>query len=272
MKKILIFLIIFMSISSHALAGDNIAVYLDGEELTFAQPPVIRNDSTLVPFRVIFEKLGMTVQWSEEERRVTARKKDLLITLFADNLVMTVNNEKITLLTPPVIINDYTLVPLRAVSEAAGADVAWDADTRTVTINTEPDEYAFDDWCARVLDLTNAARRERGIAPLEWDDTLAALAGAHCADMIDRGYFDHNTPDGKTPFDRMKEAGIKYTRAGENIAAGQYSPEEAMVSWMKSEGHRANILNPNFTKIGISFAKGGDYGIYWAQEFICPAG
>ena len=72
--------------------------------------------------------------------------------------------------------------------------------------------------------------------------------------MIDRNFFAHNTPDGKTPFDRMK-------------AAGQSSPQNVMDSWMNSPGHRKNILNPDFEYIGVGLARGGSYGIYWAQEF-----
>ena len=85
--------------------------------------------------------------------------------------------------------------------------------------------------------------------------------------MINRDFFSHNTPDGKTPFDRMKAAGISYVAAGENIAAGQSSPQSVMESWLNSPGHRKNILNPNFEYIGIGIARGGSYGIYWAQEF-----
>ena len=85
--------------------------------------------------------------------------------------------------------------------------------------------------------------------------------------MIDRNFFAHNTPDGQTPFDRMKAAGISYSSAGENIAAGQSSPQNVMDSWMNSPGHRKNILNRDFEYIGVGLARGGSYGIYWAQEF-----
>ncbi len=265
MKKILLLITALISLSVPASAGGNISVYLNGEELAFPQPPIIYNDYTLVPFRAIFEKLDMTVQWFESEQRVTAQKEGLSITLFIDNPVMTVNSDTTELAVPPIIYNDYTLVPLRAVSEAAGAEVLWNGETETVTITTAPNET--EDWGMRVLELTNDIRAEHNLTPLVWDDTLASLAKEHCEDMADRGYFSHNTPEGKSPFDRMKEAGIRYVYAGENIAAGHYSPEEAVNSWMKSEGHRENILNPNYKSLGVSFARGGSYGIYWAQEF-----
>lgn len=265
MKRFLILFLIIMGISASAFASDDISVYLNNEKLSFEQAPIIQNDSTLVPFRAIFEKLDMTVQWFESERRVTAQKEDIAITLFIDRPVMYVNDETIELNTPPIIYNDFTLVPLRAVSEAAGAQVDWNGETRTVTITAQ--ESSFESWAKQVLILTNNERSKNGLNPLQWDDSLAALAKTHCEDMINRNFFSHNNPDGETPFDRMKKAGISYWAAGENIAAGQYSPEAVVESWMNSEGHRKNILNPDFKCLGVSVIKGGEYGIYWAQEF-----
>ncbi len=265
MKKLIVFFMIFMSMTISASANEDIKVYLNNEELTFDVAPIIRDDSTLVPFRAIFEKLDMTVQWFEDEKRVTAQKDNTVITLFIDNTTMNVSGEEVTLLTPPIIHNDRTLVPLRAVSEAAGATVEWDGETRTVYITAQ--ESSFDDWSKQILELTNAEREKNGLNPLEWDDSLAELAKSHCNDMIEREYFAHNTPDGKTPFERMREAGISYWSAGENIAAGQHSPEAAFEAWMNSEGHKKNILNKDFEHMGVSVVKGGKYGIYWAQEF-----
>lgn len=265
MKKIFaVFFLIFFTVTI-VYAENDISVYMNGENLFFEQPPVIQNDSTLVPFRAIFEKLDMTVQWFGDERRVTAQKEGMAITLFIDSPVMYVNERAVELTTPAVIYNDFTLVPLRAVAEAASAQVDWDGDTRTVTIISQ--ESDFETWTKRVLVLTNNERVRNGLNPLKWDDSLASLAEAHCVDMINRGFFAHNNPDGETPFDRMKRAGISYWSAGENIAAGQYSPEAAVEAWMQSPEHRKNILNSDFKYLGVSVVKGGQYGIYWAQEF-----
>ena len=266
MKKIAALFLSLMIMSPPVFADDDITVYLNEDELIFEQSPIIQNDSTLVPFRAIFENLDMVVQWFGDEQRVTAQKDDLTITLFINENTMYVNDMPVELNTPPIIYNDYTLVPLRAVSESAGAEVFWDGDTHTVYIETD-NESDFDDWGYEVLNLVNEERAKYNVAPLKWDDSLAALAESHCEDMIDRNFFAHNTPDGQTPFDRMKAAGISYSSAGENIAAGQSSPKNVMDSWMNSPGHRNNILNPDFEYIGVGLARGGSYGIYWAQEF-----
>lgn len=268
MKKFLISLFIIICAAQSVFAAndtDNISVYMNDEKMQFEQQPIIINDSTLVPFRAIFEKLDMTVQWFESDKRVTAQKEDLAITLFIDRLDMYVNDTVIELETPPMLYKNSTFVPLRAISEAAGAKVDWDKDTRSVIITAEESE--FENWAKQVLILTNNERAQHGLKALKWDDSLTKLAKLHCQDMIERNFFSHNNPDGETPFDRMKKAGILYWSAGENIAAGQYSPEAVVESWMNSEGHKKNILNPDFAYLGVSVVKGGNYGIYWAQEF-----
>lgn len=270
MKKLLcVFVLIFM-LPVSVYAQEDITVLLNGSKMEFEQAPVIMNDSTLVPLRAIFESLGMKVDWDGNEKRVTAAKKDLTLTLFIDRTDMNVNSSTVNLNTPPVIINDFTLVPLRAVSEASGADVDWDGETRTVTItysNSESEEEIFAD---RIFELTNAEREKAGAGPLIRNTKIESLAKNHCADMINRGFFNHENPDGDSPFDRFRKADITYRHAGENIAAGQKTPEQAMEEWLSSPGHKDNILNPDYTDIGISVMCGGKYGIYWVQVFFTP--
>ncbi len=122
-----------------------------------------------------------------------------------------------------------------------------------------------------VLRLTNAARAAHGCRALRWNAALGSAAAAHSADMRDRNYFDHNTLDGRSPFDRIRATGYTYRAAGENIAAGQPTAAAVMNSWMNSPGHRANILNCDYTELGVGVARGGSgYGIYWTQVFGTP--
>ncbi|TCP23489.1 putative YkwD family protein [Scopulibacillus darangshiensis] len=120
----------------------------------------------------------------------------------------------------------------------------------------------------KVVELTNKERTNRGLQPLKVDNELAKMARDKSADMRDKGYFDHQSPTYGSPFDMMKSYGIDYTAAGENIAAGQKTPQDVVDAWMKSPGHRANILNKDYTYIGVGYVKGGSYGSYWTQEFI----
>ena len=117
----------------------------------------------------------------------------------------------------------------------------------------------------QVLDLTNQERAKIGVPALKLDVELSKVAREKSRDMQAKGYFDHNSPTYGSPFDMMKKFGISYRTAGENIAMGQQSPQEVVTAWMNSEGHRKNILNANYTHIGIGHVAQGNY---WTQMFI----
>jgi uncharacterized protein YkwD len=125
---------------------------------------------------------------------------------------------------------------------------------------------------AEVLRLVNVERSTNGCDPVSADTTLAGVARAHSRDMAEKGYFDHDSPDGRDPFQRMRDAGYRYSWAAENIAAGQSTAASVMSSWMKSAGHRANILNCKLTELGVGLWKDADsqYRIYWTQDFGTP--
>ena len=133
--------------------------------------------------------------------------------------------------------------------------------------NTNPSNFSLTADEQQMLDLVNKERTSRGLAALKVNATLTQVARAHSRDMINRSYFSHNNPDGKTPFDRMKAAGVTYRTAGENIA-GAPSTQTAHTNLMNSSGHRANILNSNFTEVGIGIIDGGRYGKMFTQNFI----
>jgi uncharacterized YkwD family protein/spore coat assembly protein SafA len=119
-----------------------------------------------------------------------------------------------------------------------------------------------------VLKIVNEQRHSAGLKPLEMDWELERVARVKSQDMADKGYFSHQSPTYGSPFDMMKQFGISYKMAGENIASGQRTPDEVMTSWMNSPGHRANILKPEYTHIGVGYYRGGSYGHMWTQMFI----
>ncbi|MGY1763135.1 CAP domain-containing protein [Geodermatophilus sp. SYSU D00779] len=118
---------------------------------------------------------------------------------------------------------------------------------------------------AAVLALVNEARVDAGCGALTADPALAAVARAHSADMRDRDYFSHTSPEGLSPFDRAEQAGVDYSRA-ENIAFGQADAAAVMEAWLESPGHRANILDCELTKLGVGVAEGPG-GPWWTQLF-----
>ena len=131
-----------------------------------------------------------------------------------------------------------------------------------------PTTGEFSAYQQEVLNIVNKERTSRGLSALKFNAELAKVATTKSQDMIDRGYFDHNSPTYGSPFDMMKKFGITYKSAGENIAMGQKTPQEVMTAWMNSDGHRKNILNSSFTEIGIGIAKDKNGRLYWTQMFI----
>ena len=115
--------------------------------------------------------------------------------------------------------------------------------------------------------MVNQERTKAGLKPLTWDADLANVAQVKAKDMSDNNYFDHNSPTYGSPFEMMKKFGISYRAAGENLA-GSSRAERAHVGLMNSEGHRKNILNPNFTHMGIGVDKSTRYGYIYVQMII----
>ena len=119
---------------------------------------------------------------------------------------------------------------------------------------------------ASMLQLINRERAAAGLKPLAPDPELTEVARRHSADMFARGYFAHVTPEGRDPFDRMRAANVHFVTAGENLALAPTLPI-AHTGLMNSPGHRANILNPDFGRVGIGIMDGGMRGLMISQEF-----
>lgn len=121
-----------------------------------------------------------------------------------------------------------------------------------------------------ILNLVNQERSKQGLQKLTLSNKLTSVANTKAKDMAVNNYFDHNSPTYGSPFEMLQSFGVTYSYAGENIAAGQTTAQRVMTDWMNSSGHRANILNKNYTQLGVGYSKGGSYGVYWCQEFIKP--
>ncbi len=119
---------------------------------------------------------------------------------------------------------------------------------------------------AQMLELVNRERADAGLAPLAADDELRNVARAHSVDMFGRGYFSHVTPEGRDPFARIREAGYTFRTAGENLALAP-TLSIAHTGLMNSPGHRANILRPQFGRVGIGIMDGGRRGLMVTQNF-----
>ena len=130
----------------------------------------------------------------------------------------------------------------------------------------------------QVVELTNQERAKAGLQPLTLNNQLTQAAQDHSDSMAVDDFFSHTGADGSSVGDRVRETGYNYSTAGENIAAGQRTAEDVVEGWMNSPGHRANILNPNYTEIGVGYellendTGSVNYNRYWTQVFGTPQG
>jgi uncharacterized protein YkwD len=119
---------------------------------------------------------------------------------------------------------------------------------------------------SKVTMLLNAKRLELGLKPVTLEPLASQVALAHSKDMCARRFFDHQNPNGQQPWDRMREAGMRFVGAAENIAVGYSTAEAVHIGWLTSPDHRKNRLNPSYTRIGVGAYKCGPV-LYWTEVF-----
>lgn len=139
--------------------------------------------------------------------------------------------------------------------------------SQSISLPSAPAKLAVDYEAEQeILELINMERERAGLSPLALDESLSEVARKHSFDMWHRQYFSHNNPEGETPFDRMVEGEADFSRAGENLALAR-TVRRAHVGLMNSPGHRKNILDPEFRRIGIGVVDGGILGKMFTQNF-----
>lgn len=161
-----------------------------------------------------------------------------------------------------------TATPAKAQPAQASTTAAPAKETQTA--QAAPASSAYGSYEQQVVDLVNKERAAAGLPALKVNTKLAAVAEKKAEDLRDNNYFDHQSPTYGSPFDMMKQFGISYTSAGENIAKGQKTPAAVMDGWMNSPGHKANILNSSYTEIGVGYVTDANGTTYWVQHFIRP--
>ena len=149
-KLLCVLLATLLITSFTANAQQNISVILDGRVLQFDVQPAIIDNRTMVPMRVIFEELGAEIHWDDATRTITATSGNLTVRTTVGDRIIEVNGQRITMDVAPLIMNNRTLVPVRFVSEAFGADVDWDGEARIVFIFSNlpelDDDWDLDNW------------------------------------------------------------------------------------------------------------------------------
>lgn len=134
-------------------------------------------------------------------------------------------------------------------------------DSQEAPLRSGPSDTEIRDFIRRV----NALRQNSGCPELKWDDRIGAVAQGHSRDMVAKNFYSHTNPDGKDPFDRLREADIDFSAAAENIASGPKTGKEAYLIWLNSPNHRGNILDCRFLYHGVGRVRGR-----WTHIFIKP--
>lgn len=132
-------------------------------------------------------------------------------------------------------------------------------------VETPNNKVTSGDFQTRVVQLTNQERQKNGLNALIMDTKVSKVAQTKAEDMASNNYFSHTSPTYGSPFKMLKDFGVDYKTAAENIAQGQTTPEQVVNSWMNSSGHRQNILSKDITHIGVGYSKDGNN---WSQMFI----
>lgn len=187
-------------------------------------------------------------------------------TTSAPSISYTSSNENVA-----AVSSSGTVTAKGAGTASITAAMTWEGTRYTavcaVTVNAPIVSQTPEEMRAEVVRLVNEERAKEGLPPLGTFDSLSAAAQVRAPEIVT--LFEHTRPDGRECFTALKEAGVSYYTAGENIAAGQSTPAAVVESWMNSPGHRANILNKDFTHIGVGYVKSGSgYGSYWVQMFV----
>lgn len=275
MKKILLNLTFLFAIltTAYSVNANEVSITINGSPANFESHAFILNNRTYVPMRGLFENIGAKVTWDNTSKSATAILDNTSVSFTIDSNTVTKDGKSYWSDSQIKLIDGKTYVPIRIILELFGFNVNWNDKDNSVDISTPENSVqqqnpSNESYELKVLELVNIERGKNGLSPLSINNDLSAVARMHSKDMNDRNFFSHTNPDGLSPFDRMKKYGISYRAAGENIAAGQATPEQVVDSWMNSKGHRENILNPTYHKIGIGYYNSGkNYVHYWTQCF-----
>lgn len=290
-KKILLLLSLLCILCNNLFASStNIPIYIHQTLIDSSKTPAyISSSRTFIPVRAVGNVLNLDVDWQSPnvilsgEHQVTGKSLTLSINTKTNRVFL--NN---TLLTNCIEIkNSRSYITLRVLAEAFGYLVEWknkcvyisspstnnkpshdnnsnNNDLNTNNSNTSTTQTSFEN---QVLSLVNAERAKQGLSALTMNESLRNAARLKSSDMRQNNYFSHTSPTYGSPFEMLKNLGISYQAAAENIAQGYTTPEAVVKGWMNSSGHRANILNSVYTHIGIGYDSNGHY---WTQLFIKP--
>lgn len=257
---------------TEAATQETVAATENAKPEVLAQPEVIAQAECVVP-EVDTAVNGCTSLADILKQMQCKPFSEMALNSVCDKLLQTQSNANCVKL--PFCLNDTTSAETtQAPVTQAPVETTTEATTTQSTTTTQAPatttspvvEAPSSDYATEVVRLVNIERTKNGLSPLTMTQNLNNAATVRANEIVTS--FSHTRPDGTSCFTVLKDLGISYNACGENIAAGQRTPAEVVNAWMNSEGHRANILNSSFNKIGVGVVENSSsYGIYWSQMF-----
>ncbi|WLR52974.1 stalk domain-containing protein [Bacillus tianshenii] len=297
MMFVLVVALFFAPNTNIASAAETTDVFLNNQKLTFEDAkPFIEDGRVLLPIRSVQESMGAEMKWNpvtDQVYSVKQKASEQTSVLYSIDSTFVYKKhstnqgasqylEKIDV--PAMIKGGRTYIPLRSAIETFGFKVTWDPTEKNVYMQPQASikpkssetQYRVDGDISKVKEiekeifhLTNQQRIKNGLKPLILDVQTTKIAQLKSKDFHENNYFDHQSPTYGSPFEMMKQFGIDYAYAGENIAAGYQSAKAVVQGWMKSPGHRENILKPEYKRLGVGYYEGTRaYRTYYTQIFM----
>lgn len=177
-----------------------------------------------------------------------------------NKLLITEKNENVVTETEKPVVNEVTTKPVAQKTSPVKEENNGSPDTATVSSSNLSYEQ-------KVVELVNIERQKAGLQTLTLDSEISNVARTKAKDMADNNYFAHQSPTYGSAGDMLTKFGIRWSAWGENLASGQRTPESVVTAWMNSEGHRANIMSPGFSRLGVGYVTNSSGTPYWTQVF-----
>lgn len=238
-------------------AGSVLASTVIDRPVIIADSGCIYGNRDLVEKKVAELRQQLNGFKEEVQNKVEEIKNHILDRAYTWQIGDTSDNTQSTTVTATT---EHTTVT--ATTETTTESTTATTETVTQTTTSTNTETVYPDYVLAVVNATNAEREKNNLPALVISDTLCSAAQAHAEDMYTNNYFEHDSLNGDTMSDRIRKYTNKYRCLGENIARGLTSGEAAVECWMNSDGHRANILNKDYSEIGVGYSNG-----YWVQDF-----
>lgn len=285
-NKIATLLLTCSLLGTSVFATGSIPIYIEGKAINATKTPAYISETqrTMIPVRSVGEVLGLGIDWQTPYVILSGKSlrtgKMIKVTLNTKTRAAVINGKWLKEIIE--LKDGRSYITLRVLAEAFGYEVDWrnrsvyielpEAPVQPSQPNNSKPETSIPEqpttpatFNEQVLALVNKERQAVGLKSLSLDDALCKAALLKSQDMHDKGYFSHTSPTYGSPFEMLTQLGIDYRAAAENIAQGYTTPEAVVKGWMNSEGHRANILNAQYTHMGVGYVASGNY---WTQLFI----